>query len=153
MRKILLFTLSLMAFGVQGQEVVTGTDIVMSDTHQSGGHYQYEATSSILLNPGFDYSAGLGGEMGLRINRYGMVTPDDGLLSVGGTTAGEAGGVVGSLPGTLDVSSTGAACYSVPIQMPDGIGGLKPQIAVTYIIISLEMVCWVGAGICRDFHQ
>ena len=60
MRKILLFTLSLMAFGVQGQEVVTGTDIVMSDTHQSGGHYQYEATSSILLNPGFDYSAGFG---------------------------------------------------------------------------------------------
>lgn len=132
MRKILLFTLSLMAFGVQGQEVVNGTDIVMSDSHQSGGHYQYEATSSILLNPGFDYRAGLGGEMELRINRYGMVTPDDGLLSVGGTTAGFAGGVVGSLPGTLDVSSTGAACYSVPIQMPDGIGGLKPQIAVTY---------------------
>jgi len=39
---------------------------------------------------------------------------------------------VGATPGFFDVSATGAAIYSIPIKCPPGVGGLQPQIAITY---------------------
>lgn len=39
---------------------------------------------------------------------------------------------VGSLPGSLDVTSKGALNYSVPIELPSGKGGLTPQLSIIY---------------------
>jgi RHS repeat-associated protein len=39
---------------------------------------------------------------------------------------------VGSLGGTIDVSSLGGAVYSIPIPLPEGINGMTPQLAITY---------------------
>ncbi len=39
---------------------------------------------------------------------------------------------VGSLAGEFRVNETGAATYSVPITIPDGVAGVKPSIAITY---------------------
>ncbi|NOQ27297.1 MAG: hypothetical protein GQ564_18200 [Bacteroidales bacterium] len=39
---------------------------------------------------------------------------------------------VGSLPGSINVSSSGAATYQLPISVPNGLGGLQPQISIAY---------------------
>lgn len=38
----------------------------------------------------------------------------------------------GTLPGNIDISPTGAATYTIPIDVPKGIGGIAPQLAITY---------------------
>ena len=39
---------------------------------------------------------------------------------------------VGSLGGTFDVSATGAATYSIPIKIPQGVGGMQPTLVIVY---------------------
>ena len=39
---------------------------------------------------------------------------------------------VGGIGGIFDVSPTGAATYTIPIETPQGVGGMTPQIAITY---------------------
>lgn len=38
----------------------------------------------------------------------------------------------GAIDGVFDVTDLGAATYTIPITVPDGIGGMQPAIAVTY---------------------
>ena len=40
--------------------------------------------------------------------------------------------VPGSLPGELSVSPTGAAVYTIPIELPEGRGGMTPQLSLQY---------------------
>jgi hypothetical protein len=47
-------------------------------------------------------------------------------------TGSSQGGVVGSIPGQFDVSFTGAATYTVPVECPPGIQGMQPNIFLTY---------------------
>ena len=39
---------------------------------------------------------------------------------------------VGSAPGYADVSPTGGAIYHIPVALPEGVGGMTPQLAVTF---------------------
>ena len=89
-----------------------------------------EGSSSIKVLPGFQCDPIKDNSVMLTINRYGVFPPDDGL--VGGPPMSDKDGVVGALPGELNVSDMGAAVYSIPIMMPDGIGNMTPKISVTY---------------------
>ena len=40
--------------------------------------------------------------------------------------------VVGAIGGTVDVSALGGATYTIPIQVPDGLGGIQPGVAINY---------------------
>lgn len=40
--------------------------------------------------------------------------------------------VVGAIGGTVDVTALGGASYSIPIQVPEGINGMQPSLAVNY---------------------
>jgi len=39
---------------------------------------------------------------------------------------------VGSIPGTFDVTPTGAATYTIPIDVPPGTSGMQPSVSITY---------------------
>ena len=40
--------------------------------------------------------------------------------------------VVGAIGGTVDVSALGGAVYSIPIQVPEGMGGIQPNLSIVY---------------------
>lgn len=50
---------------------------------------------------------------------FGGLNPDD-------------DGVVGAIGGSVDVSAIGGATYTIPINVPEGIGGIQPNLSVVY---------------------
>ena len=40
--------------------------------------------------------------------------------------------VVGAIGGTVDVSALGGAVYTIPIQVPEGIAGMQPNLSIVY---------------------
>ena len=48
------------------------------------------------------------------------------------TTDPTQGGVVGSIPGKLNVGSSGSATYNIPIECPSGIMGMQPDLSIYY---------------------
>jgi hypothetical protein len=66
------------------------------------------------------------------------------VLAFGLATASLASAAVGKIPATFDVSSQGAATYTVPIWMPPGPHGLQPDMALTYNSQSQNGLLGVG---------
>jgi len=56
----------------------------------------------------------------------------------GGPDGGDLG-IVGNISGSYSVSPSGAMVYSVPLMIPEGPGGLKPNLS-KYTIARREMV-------------
>lgn len=87
------------------------------------------ATDHILLSPGFRFEPKNGSSVRMEIDAFDTAPPLDGVT--GGPADGD-NGVVGTLKGTVDVSSLGAATYTIPIDLPNGLGGLVPQLGIYY---------------------
>lgn len=100
------------------------------NTLDSGQDYHYTANSHITLTDGFKAEPENGHEVLLDIDAYNIAPPESG--TTGGNPLNNTGGVVGSLGGIVDVSQMGGAVYTIPIDLPTGLGGMKPQLAVSY---------------------
>lgn len=55
--------------------------------------------------------------------------------------------LVGTTPGEFAVSPSGAATYSVPIELPPTVGGVKPSLALTYNSQAGNGIAGVGWGL------
>lgn len=92
--------------------------------------YHYTANSHITLAPGFSANPKNGHAVILDINSYDISPPVQGIT--GGSIYNNSDGVVGTLGGKVDVGLLGGALYTIPIELPDGLGGIKPQLSITY---------------------
>lgn len=100
------------------------------NTLNSNQDYHYTANSHITLLSGFRSEPRGGHEVLLDIDSYSVTPPQSGIT--GGSTFNNTGGVVGSLQSVVDVSLLGGAIYSIPIPLPEGLGGITPQLNITY---------------------
>ena len=96
----------------------------------SNKDYHYVANSHITLSNGFKAEPENGHEVLLDIDAYGVFPPESG--TTGGVPLNNTNGVVGSLGGIVDVSRMGGAIYTIPIDLPTGLGGMKPQLGICY---------------------
>ncbi|MEA3504371.1 MAG: SpvB/TcaC N-terminal domain-containing protein, partial [Bacteroidota bacterium] len=112
--------LSLKILTAQEQNIVLNTPIT--------GNQEYIATENISVEQGFDFDPYSGKLIG-RIDPF-IVTPPEGG-GTGGPNPGD-DGVVGIIPANASVSSTGAATYTVPINLPKGIADLTPVLSLSY---------------------
>ncbi|MCL1942160.1 MAG: hypothetical protein FWF54_01225, partial [Candidatus Azobacteroides sp.] len=122
------------------------------NTPQSGTK-TYIAREGITLAPGFTYTAGSGNYFSAKIDQTLLFPPagntyakPDGTITLNPSE----GGVVGVIPGQFGVSPTGAATYSVPIEVPPGIQGMQPNISLVYNSQAgsgIAGMCWNIGGL------
>lgn len=102
---------------------------------ETGAQKTYVAWDFITMKPGFSYKASTGTSFQAKIQTGIPATPTSNTYAEpdGTITANPAeGGIVGSIPGQFSVNGNGAATYSIPIECPAGINGMKPSISLVY---------------------
>ena len=118
--------MALCAAALHAQNVHYGESFELNGTLVSSQDHEYYAGSYIDLNSGFHSAPNQGNHTFLELNNesYTIHPPETGLTN-------SAGCVVGSLGGTVDVGLMGAAIYSIPLELPTGINGMQPKLAIT----------------------
>lgn len=124
-RTVFTFIILLSYLAVQAEH-----SYLLSNALDGGQDYHYSAQSHIALESGFVAEPHDGHEVVLDINAYIVSPPETGVT--GGSSSNNTNGVVGSLGGVVDVSLLGGAVYAIPIDLPEGLGGITPQLSVYY---------------------
>lgn len=121
-------------------------NIVLRNTLDSSQDYHYTANSHITLEKGFRAEPTNGHEVLLDIDAYAVSPPESGVT--GGAPTNNNGGVVGTIGGSVDVSLLGGAVYTIPIELPTGLGGMKPQLSISYNSQSKNGLLGWGWSLC-----
>ena len=131
MKKTLILTTALMALllAARAQNVHYGEYFELNSTLNASQSHEYTASVYIDLNPGFESNPNVNKSTTLQLDPYGIYPPTAGVT---GGPASNSNGVVGAIGGTVDVGLMGAAVYSIPIELPAGINGMQPNLAITY---------------------
>lgn len=139
MKRTILTVLSLLLlYPLVAQEPITIQDeTFMLDTNFTHRRdYMILASDSIVLEHGFSrdshgslYTFPRHFSTELMVDNMQVIPPSQG--QEGGPNEGDTG-YVGALGGTIDVSSLGGVSYSIPIELPSGINGMQPSLALTY---------------------
>ena len=130
MKRRVILLASLLVFAMAYGQQYEQTDFVLAEAIPANSNVVYEAAKSIKLIDGFRCNPNKNKSVMLSINKFLVFAPAEGYL--GGPPLSGHDGVVGALPGELNISDFGGAVYSIPIQMPHGLGSMTPNIAVTY---------------------
>ena len=114
--------------------VVVQDEVIVLDTNLNDTvDYRFLAGDSIVLNPGFRRISHIFPHhvfnTELVVDDYAIFPPRNG--EQGGPNEGDQG-YVGALGGSVDVGAIGGVSYSIPIELPAGINGMQPSLALTY---------------------
>ncbi len=94
----------------------------------TGDDLDVTARDYIILKPGFEYLASTGASFHGHINQN-LILP---TTYTNKQTVFNTALPVGTLPGSIDVSPTGAATYSISIALPPGTAGVMPNLSIVY---------------------
>lgn len=133
MKKTLLAAIILIAFichtfaQESNRGMYQGETFELSAPLLNGEDNTYTASNYIKLLPGFNANpeSETSTLLHLGLDEYGIYPPDNGLVNSSGC-------VVGALGGTINIGAMGGLNYTIPIEMPVGINGMQPSIAISY---------------------
>ena len=120
---------TLWSISSQAQHIHCGETFELGDSLASNQDHRYTAGNYIELKKGFVAEPDRHRSTLLQLEPFGVFPPEAGLTG-GPDESGN--GVVGAIDGVLDVGMMGAAVYSIPIELPSGINGMQPSLAITY---------------------
>ena len=129
MKKTLTLTIVLVAvlLSATAQNVHYGESFVLNSELIATQSHEYTASDYIDLNPGFFSEPNTDYQTILQLESEGFsINPPEGGLT------NSDGCVVGTLGGTVDVGAMGGLVYSIPLELPSGINGMQPSLAITY---------------------
>lgn len=113
----------------------SGKTLATNDDYSGDGacSSRYSAFIQKELAPGIYYivSEAYSGSGIITTNISGQSSAEFGYGEIPNKYTSDKAPVV-TIGSTFDISPTGAAQYSVPIEMPKGVGGLEPSLSITY---------------------
>lgn len=136
MKKNILLAISVLLFlSVSAQE-----NIILNN-NISGSNQVRIARDYVEMRPGFEFSAIMSDFYFLAKTNPDIILPVNYDKPI---TTWTTNLPVGSLPGTANVSPTGAASYQIPIEVPPGTAGMQPNLSIAYSSQSPDGLLGVG---------
>ena len=149
MKRIVILLLILQSFiRMAGQQ--TGESFILNEPVPPNQTREWIASRYIDMIPDFSAAPEPGKYVRAAIDPMMVFPPWDG--QEGGPPDNNMGGGVGTLPGELTVTPTGAAVYSIPIEVPEGIANLAPELKFVYNSQAGDGImgaCWYISGLSR----
>ncbi|MBO4442091.1 MAG: VCBS repeat-containing protein [Bacteroidaceae bacterium] len=111
------------------------------DTHQAFIQKQLSAGTYYVVSEG-NTTDGI-----IKVNITGNTSSDYGYSTIPSTYSTDPSTSVGGMGGQFAVSPTGGATYSIPIEVPVGVGGLLPQLSIVYNSQAGNGLCGYGTNL------
>nr|HPR74373.1 SpvB/TcaC N-terminal domain-containing protein [Bacteroidales bacterium] len=137
----IIFTLLLIGLSFQAiaqDTIIIQDNVVLNSNYSSFNNVTVVGIDGVTINNGFQYSSNGTGELIIDGDPMGIQSPDGNAPYYNPAIPGsnpknlDLSLPVGTIPGSAGVSSSGAATYSIPIQVPLGNQGMEPQLGIVY---------------------